>query len=255
MSLSFIRTGQQGILVQSAETGIRFGIDLFLTRIPERKLQNIVEVEDLSDVALLFGTHDHLDHIDRDAWKKAAKLHKKLRFVAPRYFEATLPEELSIPAERFLFVDENETVSYEGIDIQAVAAAHEFLDTSEDGLHPYLIYIVTVEGKKLCHMGDTCLYEGIYGKLRALGPFDVMFLPINGRDAVRYRRNCIGNMTYQEAADLAGTLKPALAVPGHYDMFADNAEDPEAFLEYVNIKYPGQTVRVLEPGETCMLPE
>ena len=76
-----------------------------------------------------------------------------------------------------------------------------------------------------------------------------MFPPINGRDAERLRDNCIGNMTYQEAADLVGVLKPGLAVPGHYDMFAFNGEDPRKFVDYVEIKYPEQKVREYKAGE------
>jgi L-ascorbate metabolism protein UlaG (beta-lactamase superfamily) len=63
-------------------------------------------------------------------------------------------------------------------------------------------------------------------KLQDFGPIDAALLPINGRDGARYRRNCIGNMTFQEAADLAGELHPRLVIPGHWDMFADNPGDP-----------------------------
>ena len=58
-----------------------------------------------------------------------------------------------------------------------------------------------------------------------------MFLPINGRDAGRFRRNCLGNMTYQEAGDLAGELAPGWVVPCHYDMFAHNSEEVGRFLD------------------------
>ena len=75
-----------------------------------------------------------------------------------------------------------------------------------------------------------------------------MFLPINGRDAARFRRGCLGNMTYQEAVDLAGELKPRLIVSIHYDMFADNAEDPRNFVDYLNAKYPDVDCWVGTPG-------
>ena len=39
------------------------------------------------------------------------------------------------------------------------------------------------------HSGDTCIYEGMYSKLRNWNKIDVMFIPINGRDAKRYREN------------------------------------------------------------------
>jgi L-ascorbate metabolism protein UlaG (beta-lactamase superfamily) len=83
-------------------------------------------------------------------------------------------------------------------------------------------------------------------KLQAAGFIDAVLLPINGRDAERYRRDCIGNMTFQEAADLAGELRPGLAIPGHWDMFADNPGDPDAFLDYLDAKYPGQ-IRAVRP--------
>jgi L-ascorbate metabolism protein UlaG (beta-lactamase superfamily) len=45
-------------------------------------------------------------------------------------------------------------------------------------------------------------------------------------------------MTYQEAVDLVGDLKPILAVPGHYEMFSANGENPWLFASYLQVKYP-----------------
>jgi L-ascorbate metabolism protein UlaG (beta-lactamase superfamily) len=75
-----------------------------------------------------------------------------------------------------------------------------------------------------------------------------MFLPINGRDARRLKVNIIGNMTYQEAADLAGALKPGLVVPGHFDMFERNSENPQLFIDYMKVKYPQQKTLIPEHG-------
>ena len=49
-------------------------------------------------------------------------------------------------------------------------------------------------------------------------------------------------MTFQESADLAGELGIRLAIPGHWDMFADNPGDPEAFADYLDVKYARQAV-------------
>ena len=84
-------------------------------------------------------------------------------------------------------------------------------------------------------------------KLKSFGPIDVALLPINGRDAKRYRDNCIGNMTYQEAADLAGELGTCMVIPGHFDMFAHNSEDPHAFADYLDAKYGDRM--------TCIIPK
>ena len=253
MAIQCMRTGQQGLLLWDTEKKTRAAVDLFLSDHPGRLLPNVISVEGLRDVDLLFGTHDHVDHIDREAWKEAARRHPALRFAVPEHFAANLPRELEIPEDRFFFVQEDKKQEYRGISFQMVPAAHEFLDPDPDGHHPYAIYIIELGGVRICHMGDTCLYEGILGRLRELGPFDALFPPINGRDAERYRRDCIGNMTFQEAADLTGVLSPGLAVPGHYDMFADNSEDPQQFKDYVEAKYPGQAVRILSPGEIITL--
>ena len=34
-------------------------------------------------------------------------------------------------------------------------------------------------------------------------------------------------------ADLAGELRPGLVIPGHWDMFADNPGDPDAFINAI----------------------
>ncbi|HHN46509.1 MAG TPA: MBL fold metallo-hydrolase, partial [Planctomycetes bacterium] len=130
---------------------------------------------------------------------------------------------------------------------------HEFLDRDEAaGAYPYLGYVVEAGGFTICHAGDTCRYEGLETKLRRWR-FDALMLPINGRDARRLAANCIGNMTYQEAADLAGALEPALVIPAHYDMFAANSEDPALFIDYVNVKYPKLAARTLAHGCRCVL--
>ncbi len=253
MAIQFMRAGQQGYLFHDTLTGLKFGIDLFLSELPGRAVPNVLDIPDLADVSLLFGSHDHDDHIDRRMWTKAAKTHPHLKFVVSLYFKDTLPGELGIAPERFIFADEGHPADFGGLHIEAIPAAHEFIDEDERGLHPYLVYILTLDGVKICHMGDTCVYEGMYGKLRAKGPFDLLLPPINGRDAVRLASNCIGNMTFQEAADLAGALKPGLAVPGHYDMFPHNSEDPQKFIDYVRVKYPEQKVQLCPPGEWFVL--
>lgn len=100
------------------------------------------------------------------------------------------------------------------------------------------------------HSGDTCIYEGMYTKLRKWNKFDVMFIPINGRDAKKYGKNCMGNITYQEAVDLAGSINPRLVVPGHYEMFTENSEDPSLFADYINAKYPEVNYWIGEHGQS-----
>ena len=47
----------------------------------------------------------------------------------------------------------------------------------------------------------------------------------------------LGQMTYQEAADLAGDTGSSMAIPGHWDMFEINSSDPNEFADYIKVKY------------------
>lgn len=59
-------------------------------------------------------------------------------------------------------------------------------------------------------------------------------------------RGIVGNMTYQEAADLAGAIGAVQVVPAHYDMFEGNLADVEAFRDYLVVKHP--QVHPIIPG-------
>ncbi len=251
--LRILRTGQQGCLLEAG--GQKIGIDLYLSDSPRRLLPNMVQPEDLADVLLLFGTHNHLDHIDKPAWSQIAALNPRIRFVVPAFCRESIPRDCQIDPGRFIFVDEQEPADYQGIRIDAIAASHEFLDTDpQTGRHPHLCYLIRWQGWQIFHAGDTCRYDGFAAKINSFGSPDIAFLPINGRDAVRYASGCIGNLTYQEAVDLAGDIRPRLTIPGHYDMFAHNGEDPQRFGQYMTVKYPDLAWRILPVGETMDYP-
>jgi L-ascorbate metabolism protein UlaG (beta-lactamase superfamily) len=139
-------------------------------------------------------------------------------------------------------------IRFGDITITPIAAAHELREYI-DGRSVSLSYVIEGNGCKLLHTGDSCIYEGYLTRLLEFGRFDAVFLPINGRDAVRLSTGCIGNMTYQEAVDLVGALSPCLAVPGHYEMFAHNSCDPALFESYLRVKYPEVESWVGEHGE------
>jgi L-ascorbate metabolism protein UlaG (beta-lactamase superfamily) len=150
-------------------------------------------------------------------------------------------------------VDVKKPAQIDPIIISAIPAAHEFLECDKkNGLHPFLGYIIQSDGWTIYHAGDTCLYEGIHDYLRQFKP-DVMLLPINGRDARRLKSGCIGNMTFQEAADLAGSIRPPLVAPIHYDMFKFNAQNPKQFMEYLKVKYPAQHAMLFKRGKLTLL--
>ncbi|MBR2288807.1 MAG: MBL fold metallo-hydrolase [Clostridia bacterium] len=237
--------GQMGLLIRTPHTTLC--IDYYADPAPRRLVPVPIVREEMRHVDFILGTHDHTDHIDRPSWKVWAKTMPKAQFVAPRPHFSSLVQD-GIPADRLIPVDAGETYTFGDITLHPLPAAHEFLSPDEEGHYPCLQYVLSGGGIRIYHAGDTLRYEGMLPKLLALGPFDVALLPINGRDGRRYRSNCIGNMTFQEAADLAGALEPRLTLPGHWDMFEGNTADPEAFIDYMDAKYPHLTCRLPEVG-------
>ncbi len=236
--------GQMGLMIRSDD--VTLCIDYYATPDSSRKTPPPIPAEELSGIDCFLGTHDHLDHIDHEAWKIWAKTNPDAKFIFPRIHQDKIIAD-GVHEQNAVGLNDGESFHFHNFTIHAIAASHEFLDRdSNTGLYPYLQYIIETDGVRIHHAGDTLRYEGMLGKLKSFGNIDVQLLPINGRDAVRYRRNCIGNMTYQEAADLAGEVGTRLVIPGHWDMFADNSADPNEFADYLEVKYQG-AVKCLTP--------
>ncbi len=238
--------GQHGFVMKINKKILYF--DPFLSEHPKRLVPSLLDPSEIMNADFIFGSHDHTDHIDHGAWKQIASLNRKTRFVVPELLRNSLLDELDVEPSQVVGIDDNLSVNNEGLRITGIAAAHEFLDQDEKTKrYPYLGYVINAGELNVYHSGDTCIYEGLQKKLK-LWKFDVVFVPINGRDAVRLRSGCIGNMTYQEAADLCGVLKPGLIIPGHYGMFESNTIDPKLFSEYVKVKYPNLQLCICIPG-------
>ncbi|MCR5775765.1 MAG: MBL fold metallo-hydrolase [Lachnospiraceae bacterium] len=237
--------GQMGLLIKMGSTLIC--IDYFATMDDARRTMPPIPADELTGVDAFLGTHDHLDHIDHEAWKIWSRTNPEAGFVFPDLHRDKVLAD-GVDNKRAFGIDDGESVQIGGVTIHAVAASHEFLDRDPaTGKFPNLQYIVEGNGVRIHHAGDTVRYEGMLGKIKGFGPLDAELLPINGRDAKRYRRNCIGNMTYQEAADFAGETGTRLVIPGHWDMFADNSADPAEFADYLDAKYGNR------PG--CVIPK
>ena len=211
-------------------------VDPFLADVPDRLVPPMFEPAAAAGiVSVVCCTHDHLDHLDPVAVTGLTHT-TDCHFLAPKACGERMSA-LGVPADRLLLLDDQESVDFRDLRITGVKAAHEQFKVDEVGHHLFLGLILEAQGTTMYHAGDTVWWEGLQQRLRTW-QLDVAFLPINGRDAVRYRANVMGNMTYQEAADLAGGLEPGLVVPTHYDMFASNSEDPQKFTDYLDAKYP-----------------
>lgn len=240
--------GQQSYLLKLGETLI--ACDPYLHPSPKRLVPPVMEPAQFDQVRLVLATHDHGDHVDRPSWPLLAQANPQLRFILPAAALPAVQEATGIRRDRLIGLDHGQSYTDGDITIHALAAAHETLNRDPvTGHFPALMYVIEAHGVRILHAGDTCLYDGMVRHLRRFLPLTAAMLPINGRDSERFNRGCIGNMTYQEAADLAGLLHPHLTLPGHFDMFAGNTEDPQRFQAYFQSKYPWLHSEIPVPGQ------
>ena len=86
----------------------------------------------------------------------------------------------------------------------------------------WLGYVITIEGNRYYHAGDTDLIP----EMKALKDIDVAFLPVGGT----YTMNA------QEAAQAANLIMPRLAIPIHYGDVVGSRADAEEFKRLCKCK-------------------
>ncbi|MEG1516229.1 MAG: hypothetical protein RSD95_15185, partial [Clostridia bacterium] len=73
--------GQMGYIVRAGKLTLL--LDAYLTDDPARRIPPLLSPAQLRGVDFVFGSHDHLDHIDDCAWRRIADVSPKTRFIVP----------------------------------------------------------------------------------------------------------------------------------------------------------------------------
>lgn len=251
-SLAIWWLGQSGFVLKSQ--AVTIAIDLYLSEHLTRKYEHTARPhvrmteaplrgQELRGIDLVIASHKHSDHLDPGTIPDLLKASPRARLLVPAAI-VEHAEGLGIEPRRIIGINAGETIDEHGVRIRAIPSAHEGLDRDERGRHLYLGFVVELAGKRLYHSGDSLAYQGLDDWLGP-GPWDVFFLPINGRDPAR---GVPGNMDAAEAVALGSRLRPRYLVPHHYDMFTFNTV-PIADFEAVARALPdGVEARVLDCG-------
>lgn len=227
--------GQSGLIIKSS-AGVLV-IDPYLSdhltrkyrdsaRPHVRMVRTPLAPRDLTFVGIALATHKHSDHLDPETMPAILEASPGCRLVVPAAI-ADHAVAIGAPPDRVVPINAGETFSAHGFRIRALPSAHEGLDTDRQGRYLNLGFVIEAAGLRLYHSGDSLAYQGLTDWLGP-DPFDVLFLPINGRDS---QRGVPGNMTGAEAIELANRILPRFIVPMHYDMFTFNCVDVDEFLE------------------------
>lgn len=227
----------------------------------------------VTNCAILLTSHDHGDHIDVDADPIILRHSPQATWVAPRGAEA-LVRRLGGTEERTVLLDGDGATTVRDVRISAIPSTHygffsEERYTAEEeayyasiparlpperrGSERFLGFVLECDGFTIYHAGDNNGYRGFLERLARWPHFDLMLLPINGRDWFREQHAVIGNFTYREAAQVADRARARLLIPYHHDGFVGNNEYPDALVRYVQSDGPRVPVRVLSVGERALI--
>ncbi|HEV8193308.1 MAG TPA: MBL fold metallo-hydrolase [Ktedonobacterales bacterium] len=135
----------------------------------------------------------------------------------------------------------------------AVPSADRFGD-------PQVAWVVDGGGRRILHAGDTIWLGHWWNIGRAYGPFDVVFLPINGvtYSLGRNTGSAIpATLTPEQAATAAKLLGAKSVCPIHYGMFHNQTtyrEHPDVERSFVaHAEAQGVPVRLMRAGEWLVL--
>lgn len=248
--------GQNGFIVRNEEKSICFDPYLSncvyeLTGSGIRNYESPCKVDELVNIDMYFISHDHLDHLDPVTVKEVARLSKRTKFICPFPYIKKL-EAIGVSSENIIGAKTGKEFVVDNIMINAIPERHEDY-VIVDGEHGNLGYVILWDGLKIFHAGDAIADIDLVHRLKQFGRFDVMFLPINGHDWKRFDEDIMGNMNYREALDLCAAVGTELVIPMHYDLFANNTENPAHFVDYLYKTYPKQKFKMFVPGEQLIL--
>ena len=253
--------GQAGFAVRSGEASLL--IDPYLSDSLARKYAGAefahvrmmpppLDPAEVTGLSWVFCTHAHSDHLDPDTVAPVARNNPDCRFVVPRS-AATVAVARGLGAEALVAVDDGESADLApAVTVEAVASAHERLQTNAAGEQMFLGYVIRMGGLTIYHSGDCVSYDGLAARLAGRG-IDLALLPVNGRDEYRASRNVPGNFHFDEAFDLCAAAGIGLLVVHHFGMFDFNTVDPARLAERIARREPPPRVVVPRIGHVTML--
>ncbi|MBV7328948.1 MBL fold metallo-hydrolase [Chloroflexi bacterium TSY] len=212
-----------------------------------RMTELVIAPERLDFIDIVTSSHNHTDHLDGETVGPLLDTNPQLTIIVPEANRTFAAERFQIPTTRLTGIRCEAPQEVPPFTFHAVPAAHEELDTDEQGNHKYIGLVIEVGPWTIYHSGDTMRYPGMVQRL-SQWQIDLALLPINGRDPAR---GVAGNLSGPEAVELAQNIKAKVVIPCHYDMFTFNTVSPDEFEK--SAVEAQQRYQILENGEKFTL--
>ena len=180
-------------------------------------------------------THDHRDHFDAPTMSGIHRLYPCCTVAGP-VSVTRHASELGFEQSVLVTMAAGGEYCFGAFLVRPTVAFHS--DKWAVGL------VVEAAGRLVYISGDTTSEPGLAEDVRRVAGRDVdaVMICINGK---------LGNMSWEEAAEVVAELRPSVAVPMHYGMFAGNTADPEPFR--AKVEAAGLKCMIMEPGKTIKL--
>lgn len=211
-----------------------------------RMTERVISPESLDFIDVITSSHNHTDHLDAETLRPLMRVNPDSKVIVPKANLEFAANRLQVSLDRLMPIAK-EALSLHPFTLHAVPAAHEELEPDAQGNYKCIGLVIEVGGYRIYHSGDTLLYAGMVDMLKQW-EIDIALLPINGRDP---KRGVAGNLSGEEAAQLAKDGGAKLVVPCHYEMFEFNTALPDTFIQ--TAKRLGQNYHILQNGERLSL--
>lgn len=236
-------TGHNGWIIKSGS--IVIGTDLCLES-TERAVPSPISALELAPILnILFITHEHGDHFERETSKILAEKSKCIFVMPANCLEAA--QELHIPSDRIYIAEPRKPFSIGEVQIEPLRAIHgnpKYAVFYEANLQD-CGYLITLHGKQLLQMGDTVLLEDHL----FLKKVDVLFFSPTEH-----------NTYIDQSLILINELEPEYILPQHRDTFQVTPEN-----RYWTTAYPYEVklrlskefqkrYHILNMGEKLLIP-
>lgn len=149
-----------------------------------------------------FVSHDHRDHNATNLLKGDPKV------IGPLKDKSSDQGSIKIGKE---------TIAY-----KSIMTYHDTVGGKERGANT--ARVISVNGLRICHLGDLGQPTLTAAQLKAIGPIDVLMIPVGG----------FYTIDGKQAQKVVGQLKPRIVIPMHYKTPASNNPNlgtPDEFLK------------------------
>lgn len=113
-----------------------------------------------------------------------------------------------------------------GVQIVGVQSFHDNEEGIKRGYNT--IYVVTIDGIRVCHMGDIGQTQLTDEQLSTIGDIDILMIPVGG----------IYTVDGKQATKLVSQLQPKIVIPMHYKIkgLKEKLDDEKVFVKEIGMK-------------------